>query len=219
MRLRRKPWARPELAECSFFIDDPTQCRNRWRQEFDNDNPIHLELGCGKGTFAAAIGVDNPEINYIAIDLKSEVLALAKRKAEELYTAHNAFPHSNLRLMSHDIERLHMILGEQDKVERIYINFCTPYYKERHHKHRLTHTRQLVSYLDWLADGGEVHFKTDDDKLFADSLLYVAEAGYTVRYMTHDLHSSGYSPSYVTEHEAMFTEQGITTKFLIAVRP
>ncbi|MEG0541262.1 MAG: tRNA (guanosine(46)-N7)-methyltransferase TrmB, partial [Angelakisella sp.] len=92
MRLRRKPWARPELAECSFFVDDPILNRNRWQQEFGNNNPMHLELGCGKGRFIARLGSENPNVNYIAVDLKSEVLGLAKRKVERLYKVTNSAP-------------------------------------------------------------------------------------------------------------------------------
>lgn len=217
MRLRRKPWARPELAECSFFVDDPTNCKNHWQQEFGNCNPIMMELGCGKGGFIARLASENIDTNYLAIDLKSEVLVLAKRKAEKLYTERNISPMANLRLMSQDIERLDMILGKEDRVERIYINFCNPWPKDRHAKHRLTHTRQLVLYSNFLTVGGELWFKTDDTPLFEDTLEYTKEAGYEIEYITHDLHSSGFSQNIVTEHEEMFSSQGIPIKFLIAV--
>ncbi|MEG1390298.1 MAG: tRNA (guanosine(46)-N7)-methyltransferase TrmB [Angelakisella sp.] len=216
MRLRRKPWARPELAECSFFVDDPILNRNRWQQEFGNNNPMHLELGCGKGRFIARLGSENPNVNYIAVDLKSEVLGLAKRKAERLYSVSEFAPQDNLRLMSYDIERIDNMIGEQDKVERIYINFCNPWFKERHAKHRLTHTRQLLKYKTFLSMDGEIWFKTDDLPLFEDTLLYVQEAGYTVRYCTYDLHNSNFTENVTTEHEDMFAEQGIAIKFLIA---
>lgn len=217
MRLRRKPWARPELAECSFFVDDPTNCKNRWQQEFGNCNPIMMELGCGKGGFIARMASENTDINYLAIDLKSEVLVLAKRKVEKLYTERNISPMANLRLMSQDIERLDMILGGEDRVERIYINFCNPWPKDRHAKHRLTHTRQLVLYSNFLPVGGELWFKTDDMPLFEDTLEYTKEAGYEIKYITRDLHSSGFSQNIITEHEEMFSSQGIPIKFLIAV--
>ena len=217
MRLRRKPWARPELAACDFFADDPTLYKNRWQQVFGNPNPIHLELGCGKGVFIASLASDHPEINYLAVDLKSEVLALARRKVQEVYAARGLDPCANLRLMSQDIERLWMMLGPQDRIGRIYINFCNPWPKPRHAKHRLTHTRQLLAYRQFLEPAGEIWFKTDDNPLFEDSLLYFKEAGYTLKLLTRDLHGSGFAPNYVTEHEAMFSAQGIPIKFLIAV--
>ena len=216
MRLRKKPWARPELAACTFFIDNPLTLKGNWKKEFNNENPIHLELGCGKGNFVAQIGCVNPDINYIAIDIKSEVLGLGKRKCEELYKEKGLDPHKNLRLMSHDIERLLDIMEEDEKIHRIYINFCNPWSKPRHLKHRLTHTKQLTTYRKLLIDGGEIHFKTDSDELFEESLVYFEEANYTVTYKTYDLHASGYVPNYTTEHERMYTEEGIKIKFLIA---
>ncbi|MEG1687093.1 MAG: tRNA (guanosine(46)-N7)-methyltransferase TrmB [Angelakisella sp.] len=217
MRLRRKPWARPELAACDFFVEEPETMRNCWQQQFGNTNPMQLELGCGKGGFIAQLGLANPKVNYLAIDLKSEVLALAKRKVEQLYTAHNCAPPANLRLMSQDIERLDAILGQEDCIQRIYINFCNPWPKDRHAKHRLTHTRQLLLYKKFLQPGGELWFKTDDEALFDASIGYFAEAGYTVRYLTRDLHANCPPDNVMTEHEQMFLEQGVPIKFLIAV--
>ncbi|MEG1777574.1 MAG: tRNA (guanosine(46)-N7)-methyltransferase TrmB, partial [Angelakisella sp.] len=204
MRLRRKPWARPELSACDFFVDEPLMLKNHWRQEFGNQNPIQLELGCGKGRFIARQGCAHLDINYMGVDLKSEVLGLAKRKVERLYKVTNTAPSNNLRLMSYDIERIDNIIGEQDRIERIYINFCNPWFKERHAKHRLTHTRQLLKYKTFLTDGGELWFKTDDLPLFEDTLLYMEEAGYEVRYCTYDLHKSDFTQNVTTEHEDMF---------------
>ena len=87
MRIRRKPWARPELAACPFFVDTPPELRDRWAEAFPRTAPIHLELGCGKGGFLAEQAAAHPELNFIGIDLKSEVLALAKRKAEAALAA------------------------------------------------------------------------------------------------------------------------------------
>lgn len=81
MRMRRKPWARPELAACPFFVDHPQENRNSWKQWFAKEQPLHLELGCGKGMFTAQLAASHPEINYIGVDIKSEVLAVARREA------------------------------------------------------------------------------------------------------------------------------------------
>ena len=216
MRLRRKPWARPELAESYFFVDEPATLKNKWKAEFKNDNPIYMELGCGKGVFIATEAVEKQNINFIAIDIKSEVLALAKRCVEKTYLEHNIDRVNNVRLMSQDIERLDMMLGEEDKIERIYINFCNPWPKPRHEKHRLTYPKQLLLYKKFLNDDGEIWFKTDDDSLFDASLQYFDEAGYEIKFITRDLHNSDFKDSPETEHERMFTEKGIPTKFLIA---
>lgn len=217
MRIRFKPWARPELEASKFYRDNPEELKNKWINEFYNkENPIHLELGCGKGNFISQLAVQNPDKNYIAIDLVDAMLGLAKRKVEEAYQEQNKEP-DNVILTRFDIERIMLILGEQDSIERIYINFCNPWPKGKHRKKRLTHTRQLEKYKTFLANGGEVYFKTDDDELFKGSLGYFQEAGFTIMAQTYDLHTDAiWENNIETEHEKMFSEQGIKIKALIA---
>lgn len=217
MRLRKKPWARPELESCNFFVVNPKQYKGKWKEFFGNNNPIYLELGCGKGTFMAVHGSENPDINYIAIDIKDEVLGLAKRNIEEAYEKKHRSV-DNVKLMAQEIRIINDILGEDDLIERIYINFCNPWPKDRHKKRRLTHTRQLEQYRLFLKDEGEIYFKTDDDELFEESLEYFKEGKFKIKYITYDLHNSDFVGNVETEHEKMFTKQGIKTKFLIAVK-
>ncbi len=213
MRLRRKPWARPELEACDFYIKDPAVYRDKWNELFGNGNPIHLELGCGKGGFISQMASVNSDINYIGIDIKSEVLVLAKRKIEAEFKSCGRSSIDNVKIMPQDIERIFLMLSENDMVDRIYINFCNPWPKPKHYKKRLTHTRQLLKYRSFLKDGAEIWFKTDDDSLFEDSLVYFNESGFEETFITHDLHKSGFDKSVMTEHEMMFTEDGISTKF------
>lgn len=215
MRMRRKPWVRPELEACEFFIDNPSDLKGKWHQKFENDNPIHLELGCGKGTFIAKLAVQNKDINYIAIDIKSEVLGLAKRNVEAEYQAKNE-EINNILLMSQEIEIIQNMMDETDTVDRIYINFCNPWPKPRHNKKRLTHPKQLEKYKIFLKKGGEVYFKTDDDNLFNASIKYFEESGFKIVDKTYDLHSEPIWENIETEHEKMFTSKGIKTKALIA---
>lgn len=215
MRMRRKPWARPELEACKFFIQKPSEYKGRWKEFYGNDKPIYLELGCGKGTFMAVHGSENPDINYIAIDIKDEVLVLAKRNIEEGYK-NQGNKLENVALMAQEIALIDEMLGDGDSVERIYINFCNPCPKDRHKKRRLTHTRQLENYKKFLKKSGEIWFKTDDDALFEESLEYFKEANLEIKYITYDLHGSEFEGNVMTEHEKMFTAQGIKTKFLIA---
>jgi len=217
VRIRRKPWARPELAACDFFIDDPPQYKGRWQELFGNNNPMHLELGCGKGVFIAAVGAANQQVNYIAVDLKSEVLALARRKIVQDYATAGYTRVNNVKLMSQDIERIDDMLDATDVIERIYINFCNPWPKKPSNKKRLTHSKQLIKYKNFLKSGGEIWFKTDNDELFQDSMKYFKENGFIIKYVTEDLHASGFEGSYPTEHEIMFTKEGIPIKFLITV--
>lgn len=217
MRIRRKPWARPELAACPYFIDTPPTHRGHWRQQFARpEAPLWLELGCGKATFAGAVALAQPEVNLLAVDIKSEVLAVGRRNVEKLFAPSGRVV-DNLLLMSHEIELLQLLLAPEDRVERIFINFCNPWPRTAQHKKRLTHPKQLLLYGSLLEEGAELWFKTDDDQLFQDSIEYFTQWGFPILYLTWDLHNSGFtgfSPS--TEHEEMFTAQGIPTKFLIA---
>jgi len=217
VRIRRKPWARPELAACDFFIDDPPQYKGNWQELFGNNNPMHLELGCGKGVFIAEVGAANQHINYIAIDLKSEVLALTRRRIVEEYTIAGITEVNNVKLMSQNIEQIDNMLDTTDVIERIYINFCNPWPKKPCNKKRLTHSKQLTKYKSFLKGGGEIWFKTDNDELFQDSIIYFEENGFEIKYLTEDLHSSGFKGSFPTEHEIMFSKEGILIKFVIAV--
>ncbi len=217
MRLRKKPWARPELEACNFFIVNPSEYKGRWRESFNNDNPIYLELGCGKGTFVAVHGSENPNINYVAIDIKDEVLVLAKRNIEKAYNE-KGLEVNNLKLMAQEIFLINDVFSKEDIVDRIYINFCNPWPKERHKKRRLTFPTQLEKYKEFLSKEGRIYFKTDDDELFEESLVYFKESGFEIEYITYDLHKSDFVGNVRTEHENMFSEQGIKIKFLIAKR-
>lgn len=216
MRIRKKPWAEPELNACPYFVTRPEECQGKWDGWFVRRQPIHLELGCGRGTFIAQLARRRPDINYIAVDIKSDVLGYARRAVEAAYGEERR-PVDNLALVAFDIERIAMILSPQDTIDRIYINFCNPWPRGKHKKKRLTHTRQLEKYKCFLKPGGELHFKTDDDDLFEGTLYYLRESGgWQVNYLTRDLHASNYEENIETEHERMFAAQGIPIKFLIA---
>ena len=218
MRIRFKKWARPELEASKFYIDNPEELKGKWKEKFENNNPIHLELGCGKGQFISKLAVENQNINYIAIDLVDAMLGLAKRNVEKEYNERNIEP-ENILLTRFDIERIGLILDKRDQIERIYINFCNPWPKGKHRKKRLTHSRQLEKYKEFLKENGEIFFKTDDDDLFNSSLIYFEESGFEIIKKTYDLHLDGiFEKNIETEHEKMFSEQGIKIKALIAKR-
>ena len=219
MRMRFKPYARPELNACDFSVNEPFQNKGKWHQTFVRPTqPVHLELGCGKGGFLSQLAVNHPDINYLGIDITDKVLILAKRNIDRAYTQVNRTP-DNVQIMSLDIERIYNAFSYADTVERIYINFCNPWTKKAgHKKHRLTHTKQLLLYRQFLADEGEIYFKTDDQNLFEDSLEYFPQAGFEIVWKTFDLHAEEPEWNIRTEHETMFTEIGIPTKALIAVK-
>ena len=216
MRIRYKKWARPELEASNFYIDNPEEIKGKWKQQFKNAHQIHLELGCGKGQFIAQMASNNLETNYIAIDLVDAMLGLAKRNIEQVYAEKKIEP-ENVILTRYDIERILNIFDKEDGIERIYINFCNPWPKGKHRKKRLTHTRQLEKYKQFLKSDGEIYFKTDDDDLFNSSLIYFEECGFNIIKKTYDLHKEPiFEQNIETEHEKMFSEQGIKIKALIA---
>lgn len=220
MRIRYKKWARPELEASKFYIDNPEELKGKWKEHFENkENPIHLELGCGKGQFISKLGVKNQNINYIAIDLVDAMLGLAKRNIEEEYKLNDLEP-KNILITRFDIERILLILDKQDQIERIYINFCNPWPKGKHRKKRLTHTRQLEKYKEFLTLNSKIYFKTDDDDLFESSIKYLEEAGFKIEKITYDLHEKDIfdGQNIETEHEKMFSSEGIKIKALIASR-
>lgn len=217
MRIRYKKWARPELEASKFYEEEPEKWKGKWKEHFYNQNqPFMLELGCGKGQFISQLAVENQKINYLAIDLVDAMLGLAKRNIEQSYNETKLEP-DNVMITRFDIERINLILSKEDNVKRIYINFCNPWPKGKHRKKRLTHTRQLEKYKEFLSENGEVYFKTDDDGLFESSLGYFEEAGFEILNKTYDLHSEPiFERNIETEHEKMFSEQGIKIKALIA---
>lgn len=215
MRLRRKPWARPELEACDFFVKNPTEYIGKWHTVFGNSNEIWLELGCGKGGFISKLASSNPDINFIAVDIKDEVLILAKEKIEKEYASINMNT-SNIRLMAHEIMIIHKMMNENDVVNRIFINFCNPWHKNTHGSRRLTHPNQLNQYKTFLAPHGQIWFKTDDDILFNASVNYFEQSNFKISFLTEDLHNSNFDRNIVTEHEKMYSTEGHKIKFLIA---
>ena len=215
MRIRRKKWAREELDNFKYYIDKPEVFKNTWREKFkEQEKPLYIELGCGKGTFISKLASTNENINYIAVDMIEAMLGLSKRNIETAYNFENP---ENLFLIRANVERISEVFDKVDGVERIYINFCNPWPKKKHNKKRLTHPRQLVQYKEILSENGEIYFKTDSDELFEASLEYFKESEFEVTKITYDLHNELiFEENVVTEHEKMFSEEGIKIKALIA---
>lgn len=215
MRLRKLAWARPALESCNFFIKNPTDYIGKWHAAFDKEQEIWLELGCGKGGFISKLASANQDKNFIAIDIKDEVLVRAKEKIENEYAKVNIST-GNIVLLSHEILLIHKIINENDFVSRIYINFCNPWSRNILKKKRLTHPVQLNQYKTFLAPEGQIWFKTDDLPFFTDSAAYFMQCGFDIVYITHNLHESGFEQNIETEHEQMYSRQGMKINFLIA---
>lgn len=223
MRIRRKKWAKDELEESKFYIDKPDGYKGKWKEMFKSEQPIHIELGCGKGMFISSLASKNQNVNYIAVDIIEAMLGLSKRNIEEAYINANLVEDTenikpnNLWLIRANVEHIENVFSKEDEIERIYINFCNPWPKAKHNKRRLTHPRQLEQYKTFLKDGGEIYFKTDDDNLFNDSLIYFEECNFKILKKTYDLENEkNFWDNIETEHEKMFKEEGIKIKALIA---
>lgn len=215
MRLRKKHWARPELEASNIVIYDKYDHCRKWNEEFGNNNPIHLELGCGMGGHISKRAINDPNINYIGIDLKDEVVVYALKKVLASRECEEIEKDMNVRLMVLNIMLIDNVFGK-DEIDRIYINFCNPWPKARHNKRRLTYTSFLNAYKKFLKPGGEILFKTDDKDLFEASQEYFKECGFSIEYLTYDLHNSDFKDNVVTEYESKFTELGMNTMFLKA---
>ena len=218
MRIRKKKWAEPELSVCDFFVKNPEEHTGQGKKAFKKEQPLYLEIGCGKGGFAGRLALENPDKNIIALDIKIDMLGVGRRTIVELFEENGKTQDdiTNLLLVNYNVEQLDKIITADDEIERLYINFCNPWPRPKHKKRRLTYYKKLEMYKKFLKKDAEIRFKTDDDELFDESLEYFEQSGYEITYLTRDLHNSDVKDNIETEHEKMFSAEGIKIKYLIA---
>lgn len=206
MRLRKKPWGLNELNTNNLFIKNPEENKGKWQLFFNNNNPIHIEVGAGKGEFASKMSILTPNINYIAIERQTNVIVSALKKARE----HNC--KGNLAFFVADASDL-LKYFNNDKIERIYINFCDPWpNKKKWAKRRLTHKNFLAIYESIFNKKGELFFKTDNKALFEFSLNEISDKGWRLHNISLDLHNSlnkDYKGDVKTEYEQKFLAQNM----------
>ena len=211
MRLRNVRGAREALQESDFTVNEPTEYRGKWLELFENNNPLHIEIGTGKGRFLMTLAEQTPDINYVGIEKFSSVLIRAIEKQREL-----ALP--NLYFIRMDAENIEEVFAEGE-VDRIYLNFSDPWPKDRHAKRRLTSKQFFARYDKILDKNGRVEFKTDNRDLFDFSVESVKEAGWNLSAVTYDLHNSDMNEGNImTEYEIKFSEMGNPIHKLIANR-
>ncbi len=215
MRLRNIPRAEGTIQAHSAVIKRAEDQRGCWRQVFGNKNPIHIEIGMGKGKFILNMAKEHPDVNFVGIERYSSVLlrAIEKFDTEEFCEL------KNVRFVCMDARNIENVFAEGE-VERIYLNFSDPWPKARHAKRRLTSTEFLRRYEKILTMGGTVEFKTDNTPLFNFSLEQIKEAEWTVQAFTYDLHHNEEmnKGNVMTEYEEKFSGKGNPINKLIAVR-
>ena len=204
MRLRNIPGADEVIRNCDWVIKEPADKKGKWNTVFGNENPIHIEVGMGKGQFITEMAKRNPQINYIGIERYTSVLLRAVQKREQLPTE-EALP--NLLYLCIDASELPEIFAK-DEVAKIYLNFSDPWPKSRHEKRRLTYKTFLDTYKQILPENGEIHFKTDNRGLFEYSLASFSQYGMVLNKVWLDLHASDYEGNVMTEYERKFSEKG-----------
>lgn len=202
MRMHPKKHLTERLERCgALYITQTEELRGNWNDTiFQNANPICIEIGCGKGNFITQLAQRHPDINYIAFEKYKNVLVTAMEKAKALAL-------SNVRFLSDDAADLEKLLAPGE-CERIYLNFSDPWPKSRHAKRRLTHPNFLSLYKAVLPANGQIHFKTDNKKLFEYSLNTFSDFGMQLHNITFDLHNSDFEGNIETEYETQFSQQG-----------
>lgn len=223
MRMRRKKNLEERLKACGEYILDLGYVHGGYdengnalieknildfQEVFGNSNPVHLEIGCGKGQFAAELAEREPQMNLLAVEVNRNVVVQAAEKAKSAGL-------KNLRFMVIGAEKLEYFLP-QDSIETIYLNHSCPFPKKRQAKHRLTHESFLEMYKRLLKDGGEIKQKTDNMHFFEFSLCEFSKCGYLLQEVSLDLHSSGTEDNIVTEYEKRFSDLGQPIYYLSA---
>ncbi len=202
MRIRKRKHTDERIDACrSLMCDNPAENKGRWQEIFGNSNPVHLEIGCGKGDFIVELSRRNPDINYIAIEKEKDVIVIALEKAMAAGT-------NNVIYCNSYAENLGEFFA-QGEIQRIYLNFSDPWKKSRHAKRRLTSEKFLQSYKEILANNGSIFFKTDNRPLFDFSLEQFPLCGFRLENITFDLHNSEFNKDNImTEYERNFSAKG-----------
>lgn len=202
MRRRKKKGADVKLLSYEeYVVVHADKYKGRWNEYFNNDNPIYVEIGTGRGQFITTWAKNNPNINFIAIEMKEEVLL----KAVEKSVINES---KNIAFLWKDANNLKDFFADKE-LSRVFINFCDPWPKKRWSKRRLTHERFLNTYKELLKEDGEVHFKTDNEKLFEFSLNEFSGANWKMKNISLDLHNSSIEKNITTEYEDKFASQGL----------
>ena len=208
MRLRNVKNKEEILKGSKLLILDYESKKGLWNKEFNNNNPIYIEIGMGKGDFILQNAKMYPEINFIGIEKYDSIVARAIQKIEQ-----EELP-TNLRLIRMDAKNIKDAFSKE--IERIYLNFSDPWPKKRHSERRLTSNTFLKEYDNIFKNTKEIIMKTDNQELFEYSLVTLSNNGYILQKVSLDLHSSDIENNIMTEYEKKFSENGIKINYVCA---
>lgn len=209
MRLRNVKGAGDILKNSNYVILNPNDYKGKWSTLFNNCNPIHIEIGMGKGNFIIGMAKNNPNINFIGIEMYDSVLAKATLKLENEKI-------NNLKLIRMDARLINDVFDKE--IDLIYLNFSDPWPKKRTSKRRLTHERFLILYEKIFKGKKIIYMKTDNVPLFEFSIESLSVFGYKLKNISLDLHNSDFEDNIMTEYEKKFNEKGIKINRLEAYK-
>lgn len=208
MRLRNVKNKEEIMNSSSLLVRDEAKYKGNWKSLFNNDNPIYIEIGMGKGDFIIGNALNNPNINYIGIEKYDSVMARAIEKIKD------DIP--NLRLVRMDAKDIENVFYKE--VDRVYLNFSDPWPKKRHAERRLTSNTFLKKYDSIFRNNMEIQMKTDNISLFEFSLVSLSNYGYILTEVSLDLHSLQKEDNVMTEYERKFSSMGVRINYLAATK-
>lgn len=211
MRLKKVKDAKERVEASEYYVNAPSEYKGKWNELFKNSNPIHIEIGMGKGNFIIGMAKAHKDVNYIGIEMYDSVMvkAVEKLKQEEK-------PLKNLKLVLIDAMKIDEIF--ESEISRIYLNFSDPWPKAKHEKRRLTSKIFLEKYDRIFKGQKQIFQKADNNDLFNFSMVSLVENGYELRNVTRDLHSENVSDNIMTEYEEKFSNAGIKINRLEAYK-
>ncbi len=204
MRLKHIKNADIIVSNSTYSVNNPLDYKGKWKELFDNDNPIEIEIGTGKGKFIISKAIDNKDINYIGIEKYDSPLVGAVKKLEDVDIP-------NLKLVCFDAIKIDELFDHE--ISKIYLNFSDPWPKKRHAKRRLTSKNFLNKYENLFKKEKDIELKTDNDDLFDYSLLSFEENGYKIKDINRNIFDK-----YTTEYEDKFIGLGKNINYVHVVK-
>ena len=200
MRLKHIKNAETIIYDSPYLVKNPSSFKGKWNRVFNNNNPIYIEIGMGKGKFITSLSISNPNINYIGIEKYATPIVGATKRLEELDL-------KNLKIICYDAYNICDIFDKE--IDKIYLNFSDPWPKKKHEKRRLSSSGFLNKYDLIFKDIKRIQMKTDNDNLYEYSLVSFSENGYEV--IKTD---TSYIDSYTTEYEDKFIGLGKNINYI-----